>query len=248
MTGVGCSWGLRPSKLSIRSEEVHVWRASLNLPRSQVQTLESNLVPEEIGRALRFCSANDRRHFIVARGVLRSILGFYLDVEPRQIEFCYGASGKPAIGAPVCSDTLSFNLSHSAGLAVYAVTRKRQIGIDVERVRPLPECDEIATRFFSPGEAKVIRAVPSELKNETFFRCWTRKEAYIKATGEGLSLPLHLFHVSLSTAGRTALVTAPDPSERYRWSLQEFEPAPGYISALVVEGYDWHPKCWEWSA
>ena len=230
------------------NNEVHVWRASLDLTASHVQILQQTLAPDERARAERFYFQKDRAHFIVARGLLRVILGRYLDRPPDQLRFCYNSNGKPALAKEFNRDTLCFNLSHSHGLALFAVTRGRELGVDLERVRPHLADEQIAERFFSPREVAMLRALPTNMRTEAFFNCWTRKEAYIKARGEGLSFPLDQVDVSLAPGEPVALLSAKaDPHEASRWSLQELAPGPSYAAALAVEGHDWRLRCWQWS-
>ncbi len=229
-------------------DEVHVWRVCLDPDASYVTSLRQTLSADERARAGRFYFEKDREHFIVARGLLRVILSRYLDIEPSQLRFCYSPFGKPSLVTTSDQKTLSFNVSHSCGLALYAVTRDRKIGIDLERIRTDFACEQIAERFFSPREKAMLRALQAEkAKHRAFFNCWTRKEAYIKARGEGLSLPLDQFDVSLAPGEPATLLNVRgDPLEASRWSLQELFPGPGYVAALAVEGHGWRLACWEW--
>ena len=146
------------------------------------------------------------------------------------------------------AEGLCFNLSHSHGIALYAITCGREIGIDIEYFRPDVEVEKLAERFFSPREAAVLRALPEHLRKEGFFNCWTRKEAYIKAEGKGMSIPLSAFDVSLTPGEPAALLrTESHPQETSRWSLQALSPEPGYTAALAVKGHDWELKCWQWT-
>jgi 4'-phosphopantetheinyl transferase len=241
------SWSLPPKDLVLGSAEVHVWRASLYLEASYIQSLQQILAADELARAGRFYFQKDREHFIVARGLLRIILGRYLDMEPSQLRFCYNHHGKPALDRKLGGDGCSFNLSHSHGLALYAVTRGRKIGVDLERIRPDLADEHIAEQFFSPLEIAALRALHTNIQKEAFFNCWTRKEAYIKAKGKGLSLPLNQFEVSLVPGEPAALFsTNGDPQEAFRWSLQELVPGSNFVAALAVEGHDWQLKCWQW--
>lgn len=207
------------------------------------QTLDGN----ERVRAERFYFRRDRNHFIVAHGLLRLILSRYLNIEPSDLRFCYSPYGKPMLAKEFDGDRLRFNLSHSHGLALYAVTRARELGIDIERIRPDLTYEQLAERFFSPREVAALRAVPTSRRLGAFFSCWTRKEAYIKARGEGLSFPLDHFDVSLAPGEpATLLSTIGDPLETRRWSLRELDLAPGYAAALAVEGHDWRLKFWQW--
>ena len=240
-------WRAPPETLVLGCDEVHVWRATLDQTPSQIQSFRHNLAADEQARAERFHFERDREHFIVARGVLRAILGRYLNRAPEGLSFCYGSHGKPALAGESGGDAIRFNVSHSHGVALYAVTRGREVGIDLERIRFDLAVAEIAERFFSRREAAMLRTLPTEAQRQAFFRCWTRKEAYIKARGEGLSLPLDQFDVSLAPGEPEAILgTQPDPSEASRWSLQELTPAPGYVAALAVEGHGWRLACWQW--
>jgi len=228
-------------------DEVHVWRAALDQTASRIQSFLHTLAADERARAERFYLERDREHFVVARGVLRAVLGWYLNRAPECLSFCYGSHGKPALAGDSGGDAIRFNVSHSGGVALYAVTRGREVGIDLERIRFDVAVAEIAERFFSRGEIAMLRALPTEAQRQAFFRCWTRKEAYIKARGEGLSLPLDQFDVSLAPGEPAELLrTRRDPSEASRWSIEELIPAPGYVAALAVEARGWRLTCWQW--
>jgi 4'-phosphopantetheinyl transferase len=212
---------------------------------SQIQSLLHNLAADEHVRAEQFYFERDREHFIAARGVLRAILGGYLNRAPESLSFCYSSHGKPALAGETDDDAIRFNVSHSHGVALFAVTRGREVGIDVEHIRSDLEVAEIAERFFSQREVAMLRTLPTEAQRQAFFCYWTRKEAYIKARGEGLSLPLNQFDVSGEPAAIFA--TQQDTSEASRWSLQELTPAPGYAAAITVEGHGWHLTRWQWA-
>ncbi len=240
-------WSSPPKKLILGHDEVHVWRVALNIKESRIQSLRRTLTADERARAERFHFQKDRDQFTVARGALRVILGRYLDVEPSRLRFSYSPYGKPSLSRESGAGDLSFNLSHAGEMALYAVTRGREIGIDVERIRTDFASEQIAERFFSPREVAVLRALSGKMQPQAFFNCWTRKEAYIKARGEGLSLPLDQFDVSLVPGQMAALLsTSGDPQEAFRWSLREVAPAAGYVAAFAVEGDDWQLKCWQW--
>jgi 4'-phosphopantetheinyl transferase len=225
---------------------VHVWRAALDVPELQVRSLWDTLTADERQRAERYLFQKDRTFFVVARGLLRVLLGRYLRQDPPHLRFIYGPHGKPALATDTGGGALRFNVSHSHGLALYAITRGREVGVDVERIRPKVAQEKIAERFFSPREVTLLRALPAPLQATAFFACWTRKEAYIKATGEGLTLPLDQFDVSLVPGEPAALLrTAWDPQEAARWALQDLAPAPGYRAAVAVAGHDWCLTCWD---
>lgn len=241
------SWYPPPKLIVLGKDEVHIWRASLDLPASGIWSLQQTLSADERKRAKRLYFQRDQEHFIVARGLLRAILGRYLNMQPGQLRFCYNPNGKPSLDRAYGGDVLRFNLSHSHGLALYAVTHGREIGIDLERIRPEVTEQQTAERFFSPQEVAVLNTLPANIRTEAFFNCWTRKEAYIKARGEGLSAPLDNFEVSLAPGEVAALLSFKgDPQETSRWSLQELYPGPGYVAAIAVEGSHRRLKCWQW--
>lgn len=240
-------WSPAPANLVLSSDEVHVWCASLDQSASQVQQLATTLSADEQLRADRFRFEQHRQHFIIGRGVLRAILGRYMDIEPSQVQFCYGPHGKPALATASTAGMLHFNLSHSGGVALYAVARERQIGIDIEHLRSLSEVEPIAKRFFSTREYEELRALPPSQQHDAFFRYWTLKEAYIKATGLGLSLPLNQFEVSLAPGESAVLFSNPvDSQEASHWSLKELSPGHGYVAAIAVKGDSWQLKCYQW--
>ncbi len=242
-------WPLPPPSLQFAPHDVHVWGAVLSLPEATIATLYTLLTSDEQERAGRLYFARDQQHFIIARGVLRLLLSRYTNVPPQHLRFCYGTHGKPAL-IPEHGGTLwHFNLSHSGGVALYAITRQRQVGVDVERIRPeFAAADNIAERFFSPQEVAALRALPRTAQIAAFFACWSRKEAYIKARGLGLALPLESFDVSLTPGAPAALLaTRDDPAEAGRWRLATLTPASGYAAALAVAGQDWQASCWRWT-
>jgi 4'-phosphopantetheinyl transferase len=240
-------WRPPPAERALSSAEVHVWRASLDQAAPCVERLQRTLSADELHRAARFHFPRDRRRFIVARGVLRDILGRYLGVHPSALGFRYSAYGKPALADVADEEALRFNVSHSHEMALFAVTCGREVGVDIEYLRREIACEEIAEHFFSVRERGSLRALPAEVKHQAFFNCWTRKEAYIKAHGEGLSLPLDQFDVSLAPGEPAALLaTRSDPREALRWSLRVLTPGPDYVAAVAVEGQGWNLTCWQW--
>lgn len=247
MLNPNLSWSLAPAELVLSSPDVHVWCASLEQSDVQVQQLAQTLSEDEQARANRFYFERDRKHFTVGRGLLRTILSRYTGIAPNQLQFCYGSRGKPALASQESDNTIQFNVSHSQGLALYAVTRDRQIGIDLEQIRPTSDIEQLAKRFFSPREYAVILSLPPTQKQEAFFRGWTCKEAYLKAIGEGLAL-LQQVEVSLVLEESAKLLSIDDQDTKAaaRWSLQMLAPAPGYMGAIAVEGHDWHLSCWQW--
>ena len=241
-------WSPAPKDLRLADHEVHVWQAQLELPPSQVQRLRSILTEDELTRAKRFFFEKDRQHFIVARGTLRSILSRYLTITPGHLRFYYNQYGKPSLAPEFSSTLLNFNLSHSGSMALFAITRNMEIGVDIERVRSDFEYEKIAERFFSSNEVTILNTIPAEKKLEAFYHCWTRKEAYLKAQGKGLSLPLDSFNVSFAPGEPPMLlVTKDDPQERSLWTLLDIKPGPGYVGALAVRGTGCRFRYWEWN-
>jgi len=218
---------------------VHVWRAELDLPDAVVYQLRKTLDPAEVSRAHRLHFEKDRSRFIVARGLLRTILGSYSNLDPQILRFGYGVQGKPFLMGNNAKDAsaLRFNLSHSGGVALMAVTLNRELGTDLERIRPEFAAETIAEQFFSAQETATLRALPADVQTEAFFNCWTRKEAYLKARADGLSFPLDQFSVSLIPGEPPALLSLlGEPDEIARWSVIHLNPGSGYVGALVVEG------------
>ena len=240
-------WRFPPSSVVLASDEVHVWCAPLDQPESVFRTIQKTLSSEERKRAEGFGSATHRQRFIVGRGLTRIILSRYLSSPPEQIEFCYNDSGKPSVKTATGETTICFNLAHSEKLALYAIARNRQVGIDLEHIRAIEEAMLIASHFFSARENEELRALNPSQQLEGFFNCWTRKEAYMKAIGEGLSDSLHKVEVTLNPEGPARLLSiSGDAAKAAQWSLQSIIPAPGYIAALAVEDPNVRLTCWQW--
>ncbi len=224
-----CIWQLPPKQLLVDKKEVHIWRATLDCARGEVEKLTPILSADERTRAERFHFEQDRQRFIVARGLLRCILANYLGIPAVLLEFNYGQYGKPAI-----KDTqLRFNLSHSKSLALYAITRDREVGIDVEFIRPIQDAEQIAKRYFSACENAMFQALSSTEKPAGFFHHWTRKEAYLKAVGDGLAAGNDDFDETVATKSDRA----------NRWFLRSFSPAASYQATVAVEGSGWDMVC-----
>lgn len=240
---VALLWSPPPAQLTLTSDQVHVWCLDLMQSEATVTQLYELLSADEQQRAQRFRFPKDQQAYTVARGGLRILLSRYLQCPAADLRFTYGAYGKPAIAHPVTS--LEFNVSHSQGLALYAITRDRTVGIDLEYIRTDFPTLEIAKSYFSAAEQAELRSLPASLQPEAFFNAWTRKEAYIKAIGQGLSMPLTEFDVSL-TPGKPANLLAVRVAEQTAqdWSLQHLAPAPGYLGAIAVAGHDWQLECW----
>jgi 4'-phosphopantetheinyl transferase len=240
-------WETPPEFVRASEEEVHVWCASLDPKPGDLGRLWRTLSPDERERADRFQFEANRHDYVVARGLLRSILGRYLRRAPGELRFSYSPYGKPALAPGLKNGGLCFNVSHSGRLALYAIARNRRVGVDIERLRHDVDTNRLAEQFFSRHEVAALRATPSALRQELFFACWTRKEAFIKARGEGLSLALDSFDVSLAPGEPAALLaTRGDHEDASRWALRELAPHPNYAAALAVEGHGWQLRCWRW--
>jgi len=239
-------WSSPPDELVLREDEVHVWRASLELGPARVQALLKTLSTDERAKAERFYFERDRSHFIVARGLLRVILGRYLKTDPRCLRFRYNFYGKPALAPESELNNYRFNLSHSHGLLLLALVRNREIGVDLDRLDAELGGQAIAERFFTSSEVANICSLPTNQREEAFLKYWTRKEAYVKARGQGLAMPLDKFEVSLSSVEPAALLNTDASGETFDWSLEELHPGPGYVAALAVQGHYLRLKCWQW--
>jgi 4'-phosphopantetheinyl transferase len=214
--------------------EIHVRYRSLELSVAERETLFALLDSEERQRAGRFRFEVSRDAFIASHGWLRAVLGRYLNADPRSIEFTFGNRGKPALqGTP-----LQFNLSHSGAIAACAVARSEEVGIDIEKLRPMSDLERVARRFFHPEESRKLLALREEDRAPAFFRCWTRKEAYIKALGDGLFAPLDRFEVTLAPGEPVAFVHI-DDRPAAEWSLLGLDVGPDYTGAVAIRGTDW---------
>jgi len=221
-----------PSRsLALTGRLVHIWPVRIEPSNAMTEQLESILAPDEKARAARFRFEHLRHSFILAHGALRVLLGCYLDVPPASIQFQYGPKGKPSLGAPA---HVNFNASHSGGLVVFAFTRGCELGVDVEQIRPLPDMQDIAARFFCPEEAEELMSLPTDLRKQAFFLCWTRKEAYVKAIGDGLSVALDSFQVTLRPGEPANFVhLARDVNAAKAWALHDLQLNSNYAAAVA---------------
>ena len=222
----------------LHTEEVHLYSVPLVASAECIGNLEKYLAPDEWKRAGSFRTAALRDAFILGRGLLRTILGRYSRLSPSAVGLAYGARGKPHL---LNNKRLRFNLSHSGGHALFALALDREIGVDIEHLRPMSNCEEIARRVFSVQEYRDLLSLARHQRGTAFFTCWTRKEAYIKAVGDGLSLPLDSFRVSLLPGETPALVAPKDPRV---WSLHDVSPGPGFVAALAGEGTEMKVRRW----
>lgn len=234
-------WETPPSVLTLDPRAVHVWRISLELPPESSNKFDSFLSKAERTRAARFHFEPDRLRYIISHYALRDILARYLSVPPVKLKFVAGANGKPGIAG------MQFNLAHTVDLALVAVSRKERVGVDLERVRADSDLMDLAGRYFSTVESTALRALPAKSRPLAFFNCWTRKEAYVKALGEGLSYPLQDFDVSLAPGEPARLLaTRPDAAQASLWALYDLDVGAEYSAALAVEGKSHSLQLWDW--
>jgi 4'-phosphopantetheinyl transferase len=235
------TWSEPPESLSLATGDVHVWRVELNQPEPSLEKFRETLEEHELDRASRFHFEKHRRHFTAGRGVLRQLLSQYLGTKPEQLRLSYGAYGKPALNGEHKDSRLRFNMSHSHEVALFAFAEDRELGVDVEHIRTDFASEEVARRFFSRRVVETFNALPRHDQVAAFFKCWTRKEAFIKVIGKGLSQPLDKFDVTLGQPAALLWVSGDDAS---RWSLYDLEVGGDYAGALAVEGQVSRIRCW----
>lgn len=240
-------WGQAPARLHLGPRDVHVWRADIAPIRDRIDALHALLSQEERRKADRFRSGEDRERFVAGRGVLRSVLGDYLGLDPAALRFESGEHGKPALTGLPGGHAPTFNVSHSAGIVLIAVAAAVDVGVDVQWIRPDLDWERIAARFFSVGEVAALRALPRHRAREAFFACWAHKEAYVKARGEGLQRSFDRFTVTLTPGTPAVEITADDePKVAAHWSLHTLEVGDGYAGALAVGTPGCRVQCWAW--
>lgn len=234
--------------LPLAEGEIHLWAIPLDPPAGLRERLGRTLSSDEWERARRFRFDIHRNRYIAGRGTLRTLLGAYLDRDPAALRFTYGPRGKPELVEAPRESWLEFNLSHSEDLGLLGVVRGRPIGVDVELQKEMSDLEQIASRFFSAEENAALAGVPGPLKKEAFFNCWTRKEAYLKAVGEGLAAPLDSFVVTLVPGEPPRMLSLEGDRERAsRWFYHHLLPAEGYIgAATLIPGAAGEPRVSGW--
>jgi 4'-phosphopantetheinyl transferase len=211
--------------------QVNIWTLDTRVSNDVTAQFEEVLAPDESERAAQFRADHQRESYILARGVVRFLLGYYLAVDPRSIRFAYGPNGKAALVPP---DSVQFNVTHSADMAAIALARGCDVGIDLEQIRPLKELEQIADRFLCAKEAAEINSLPPGEREKAFFSCWTRKEAYVKAIGAGLEKPLKSFRIAetAGSAGELELYDEEGTSSE-PWTIQDIHLMPGWTGAVA---------------
>lgn len=225
-------WQQPPQELNINSQEVHLWKMNLETSSINIQDAMKILNEEETIKAQKFRFEKHQKRFIVARSTLKHILSHYLGISPEKIAFQYGSHGKPKLVDKMNTIQLEFNLSHSEELAIYGITCHHLIGVDVEYLRPMPDAEKLAKRFFCHQEFEKINSLSIIHKNTEFFKLWTAKEAYLKATGKGISGGLD--KVEISTDEPRKFINLPQPNKT-TWKLLSFVPQTNYLAAMAVQ-------------
>jgi len=224
---------------------VHVWLAALPDFRSRVPEIAASLSSDELQRATRFRFASHRERFQLTRGLLRILLGKYLDRDARELEFTYGPHGKPALQTPGGDPLFHFNASHSGDFAAFAVTRVASVGVDIEELRPNTECEQIARKHFIDAELDELLALPPDERVRGFFNCWTRKEAFLKARGDGVFGGLSTFQVSLSARYARLVAVNGDASQAAQWTMHELPEFSIYVGAVAIRAPNLRLAFWK---
>ena len=240
-----CNWSVSTkSKFSATPDHIDVWRIPLAVSSDKLTDLAAQLCSDERQRANRFLREEPRQRFIVGRAQLRRILAKYMKVTAAEIRFEYEPLGKPQVAPLSCETRIRFNLSQSGNVALLGVGSNREVGIDVELIRPVRQAQELAQRYFSSSESKALRELPSHQHNEAFLRLWTCKEAFLKALGCGLSFPLDQVTINMDTINSPHIQSVRGTSPQETWQLTSLTPGPDYIGALASPGPPHSISCW----
>ncbi len=249
MTSVIDSWPKRADVPPLEQDTIHVWRISLDESTERICSFRGLLSDPELQQADRFLFDVHRQRFTVGRAQLRRILGSYIGVAPEQVDFRYTNLGKPYFAEGVSDPHLEFNFTNSDDWALLAITHRTELGIDIEKIREMTNMEGLARRFFAQPEIDVIVRAPSELRRqEYFFRCWTRKEAFLKAMGTGLTFPLDHVCVSVADTETVRIQWIKDRDEEAcRWELVHLKPCDGYVGALARQSAGEQLRTWHWA-
>lgn len=241
-------WNPATSMMTPATDEIHLWCAHVNLPRIWLDYFRKVLSEDETLRAGRFVRSEDYNRFIVSRGLLRYILGRYLNTPPGDIRFEYNPFGKPECADTHHENPLCFNVSHSGDRVLYGISNQRHIGVDIEKICFMENQDEIVNRFFSQQEIEDYKRLPESLRREAFFNCWTRKESYIKSWGKGMSIELNTFSVSVRSnmTEESILLNDTDGRSEHHMTIRSIPSVDGYVGAVAVEGKNLTYRFWNW--
>ncbi len=229
-------WEQPPSNWILESNDVHIWRLELNLPINKVNLLRNILTKDEQKKADKFRFEHLQHRFTLTRATLRIILGKYLQISPKQVEFSYGSKGKPSLVPFLNNQSIEFNLSHSEDIALYGFSKNRNIGIDIEKIRSNCDVEQLAKRFFTPREYHIISELKGRKQQQAFFQAWTSKEAYLKAIGEGLVGGLDQIEIDLSSENRKLVNIKDEEKSIINWNLFAIDINDDYLATLAVEG------------
>jgi 4'-phosphopantetheinyl transferase len=243
---MGGLWAAAPVMAVLSPDELHIWRVRLIAPADVSRRLRAHLSPDELERAARFVFAPDRERFVLARGYLRQILGAYLGLSPASLQFAYNVHGKPSLAQQPAGAALSFNLAHSGDLALYAVARGRRVGVDIERVRLDLDYPAILSGVFTAREQAALATLPEDQRRLAFFNGWARKEAYLKARGQGLSYPPDRVEVTLLPGEPVAFNLPGDEAAASTWALYALDAGAGYTAAVAIEGSAPRLRLYRW--
>jgi 4'-phosphopantetheinyl transferase len=244
------NWPSATSAPNLADNEAHAWAVPLVAGDAARQALSSTLSAAERQRADEFRFDHLRQRFVIAHGALRKVLSCYLDRQPQDVTFALDDRGKPCLDAACAPSQLNFNLSHSDDLALILVAKNCEIGVDVEHVRDVSRMEQIAQRFFHPAEADAVLTTPAYARNDAFLRCWTAKEAVLKAYGTGIAASLDAFQVPLaeSHTGWVDLSALPSSDRGSRCWLQRLSPCNEYVAAAAFMGSERLVRCFAFSA
>jgi len=243
------TWSAAPKDKDLREGEVHVWLANLELEIYSMPKFLRDLSLAERTRAQRLRFDQDRRRFVISKGVLRNLVSKYTDIDPHEIQFSIGPSGKPELAERLQDKRapLHFNQAHSGHLGIYAFSKHRLVGVDVEEVRPFPDMDQVASLLFSSHEMVVFQSLGPEEKERAFFSTWTHKEAFVKALGKGLTLPLNHFEIARVHGGLARIVqNHSQPAKPLNWFVNDIQISAQFSAAVCVEGESWKLRCLKW--
>ena len=242
-------WPCPPTIPPLELKEVHLWQRSLMAPDPEREQLWSVLSADEQQRAQRFVKVADRHGFAIARGTLRQLLGYYLETDPGALTICYGDRGKPQLVQGENPLDLRFNLSHSHGLALYAITLGTDIGVDLEQLNPRIDYEGITRRFFSTSEQQALFQLPTDQRNAAFFQIWTRKEACIKAMGGSIAMGLDQFDGAIALDHPTTSVElVGEDGQALHWWVMNLKPKASYLGALALSTPPQTIHYWQWSS
>jgi 4'-phosphopantetheinyl transferase len=238
---------IQPGQLQLSEDEIHIWASCLDVARTALTVFAASLSKEERIRAKKYRFRRHQYRFIAGRGLLRAIVSQYLHIDPAKLVFEYNSHGKPEVTRQFNSSGIHFNLSHSDDMALFAVTIVGPVGIDIERLRLIKDAGELVNWFCSPRERELFQNLDSREKQRAFFHLWTRKEAFLKATGEGISRLLNQVEVSFRPREPAQLIAVLGESKRAtRWSIHGLSPAPGFVAAVAIQAKNVRLRCWKW--